>query len=195
MSEAPVDWLFPRQQQILDAITDRLDGFDVPVCRAFLAPGAQVPWDTCCECGSGSEGQAWVAVERMYPANGLDQDASAQRCHPNGYAADLVAGILRCAHTVDDQGVAPEAAVVTGDAAKVARDRKILRDALLCGFVGEDGEPGEFRLGFWQPLGPGGGCVGGSWTATIAIPACRCAEIPEASGFGQGPFGTTEFGG
>lgn len=172
------DWLFVRQQALLTAVTDRLDGFAVPVCRAFLAPGAQVPWDTCCDCGSGAEGQAWVAVERMYPANGLAQDTSPQRCHPREYAADVVVGILRCAHTVDDQGNAPAASVVSADAEKVARDRKILRDALLCGFVGEEGDPGEFRLGVWQPLGPGGGCVGGAWSATIAVPACRCEEIP-----------------
>lgn len=176
----PTDTLYEREHRILDLLSARLDGFDVPVCRAFLAPGQQVPWDTCCECPSGSEGQAWVAVERMYPVAPFpQQDAGAQRCHPTEYAADIVVGILRCAHTVDDQGNAPAAAVVTGDAAKVARDRKIILDTLLCDFLDDDADPGTFRLGAWTPLGPGGGCVGGSWSATIAVPACRCAEISE----------------
>lgn len=175
----PTDGLYEQQDRLLGLLTTRLDGFGAAVCRAFLAPGAQVPWDTCCECGSGSEGQAWVGVERVYPVAPFpQQDAGAQRCHPSEYAADLVVGILRCAHTVDDRGDAPPASVVTEDAGKVARDRKLMLDTLLCDFVGDDDDPGTFRLGFWQPLGPGGGCVGGSWTATVALPACRCAEIP-----------------
>lgn len=176
----PTDGLYERQHRLLDLLGVRLSAFGVPVCRAFVAPGAQVPWDTCCECGSGSEGQAWVAVERFYPVAPFpQQDVGAQRCHPTEFAADIVVGILRCAHTVDDQGNAPSAPTVTADAGKVARDRKIALDALLCDFLGDDPDPGTFRLGFWQPLGPGGGCVGGSWSATIAIPACRCATVPE----------------
>lgn len=173
------DGLIERQALILAAVQARLDAVDAPVCRAFLGPGAQVPWDTCCECRDGGEGQAWVVVDRFYPADGLAQDVSAQRCHPSGYAADLTVGVLRCAHTVDDRGEAPSAVTVTGDADKVARDRQAVRDALLCDVLGPDADPGTFRLGVWQPLGPSGGCVGGSWQATIAVPACRCVPLPD----------------
>ena len=177
----PTDGLVERQQLILDELVARLDGWSVPVCRKFLAPGAQVPWDSCCECPGGSEGQAWVGVERFYPVAPFpQQDAGAQRCHPREYAADIVVGVLRCAHTVDDRGEAPPEGVVTGDAVKVARDRTIARDALLCGFLGDDADPGTFRLGAWTPLGPSGGCVGGAWQATIAVPACRCLDVPES---------------
>lgn len=171
----PTDGLYERQVALVGFLNVRLAAASVPVCRSFVAPGAQVPWDVCCGCSAGVEGQAWVAVERVYPVAPFpQQDSGAQRCHPSEYAADLVVGILRCAHTVDDQGEPPAAATVTADAGKVARDRKLMLDTLLCDFAGVDADPGTFRLGFWQPLGPSGGCVGGSWTATVALPACRC---------------------
>jgi hypothetical protein len=48
--------------------------------------------------------------------------------------------------------------------------------ALLCAFLDPDDDPGTFRLGDWQPLGPQGGCVGGRWPATIRLPSCPCDD-------------------
>lgn len=160
---------------LLGAVTNRLDGYDAPVCRSFVAPGASAPWDVCCECAAG-EGQAWVAIERVYPADPFpSQDSGAQRCHPAEYGVELVAGVLRCAHTVDDRGHPPDAGVVTGDADKVGFDRAVVREAILCDFAG-DADPGTFRLGAWTPLGPSGGCVGGAWRLTAAAGSCGCPE-------------------
>ncbi|MFN2347639.1 MAG: hypothetical protein ABR616_18250 [Dermatophilaceae bacterium] len=174
------DRLIAVETAILAAVEERLDAADARVCRAFLAPGSSATWDTCCECRTGREGQAWVAVSNVYPVDPFpSEDAGAQRCSPHEYAADIVVGILRCAHTVDDQGTAPTAAQVTADAVKVARDRALVRDALLCGYLSPDDDPGTFRLGRWTPLGPQGACVGGEWRATVALPSCPCVEIPE----------------
>lgn len=171
-----VDPLHPALGDILDCLLAALADHDARVCRSFIAPGLTVPWDDCCpDCG-GAEGQAWVGVgpAGMFPAGPFpSQDTSPQRCAPHEYAAEVVVGVLRCAHTVDDQGHPPTAVQVTADAAKVHRDAAIVRDALLCCYAA-DLDPGEFRLGAWAPLGPQGGCVGGQWTATIRLPACPC---------------------
>lgn len=168
------DRVVVRQQLLLDALQDRFDAAGVPVCRAFLAPGRTAVWDVCCPCGDG-EGQAWVAVPEMFPTDPFPmQDAGPQRCHPREYAVELVVGVLRCAHVVDDHGTPPTAVQMTADALKVARDRKIVRDALLCGLADE---PGTFTLGRWAALGPQGACVGGEWRATMAVPACPCDPL------------------
>lgn len=170
------DPVFDRAKRLLDNVDLALDRVNAPACRSFVAPGADAPWDTCCDCPAG-EGQAWVAVSRYFPTESFpDPAAGAHRCHPREYAVELVAAVLRCATVVDDAGQPPSAAAVTDDARKVGRDRQALLEAILCGYVGDDADPGEFRLGEWTPLGPLGGCVGGQWTLTVRAPYCPCPD-------------------
>jgi hypothetical protein len=178
---------------LLGCVDDRLGFYDVPVCRSFWHPGADAPWDACGTTEGGAEGQAWVAVQRVYAADSFPtENAAGQRCVPYGYAADLRVGILRCAATVDGNGRAPSPEQVTVDAVKVSRDRQIALEAITCCFVTEDDDPGIFLLRGWTPLGPQGGCVGGAWDLTVAVPPCPC---PPMTGFGLDPFGTSPFGG
>lgn len=178
-----VDPVGPRAAELLGCLIDLLDHYGAGVCRAFVHPGTTAPWDACGSTTDGAEGQAWVAVPRIYPVAPFPtEDAGAQRCHPVEYAANITAGVLRCAATVDDEGRAPAPADVSTDAAKVTRDAAIILEALLCCYLDDDADPGTFRLGDWTPLGPDGGCVGGQWTATIRIPACPC---PDLSGLGE----------
>lgn len=160
---------------LLAAAQARLTDAGVPAARVFLEPGATAVWDTCC-IDDGREGQLWVATTQVYPATGqLTPDTQPVRCQPSGFAADLIVGVLRCAHTLDDQGNPPTVEQVTADAEKVARDRTLIRDAILCD-AGPRLDVGGYRLGGWVPLGPQGGCVGGQWTLTIALPSCPCEE-------------------
>ena len=178
MPPVVVDPLAPIVEELLACLVVRLDDLDAPVCRAFWHPGANAPWDACGDADDGAEGQAWVAVGRVYPSDNFPAETvDAHRCFPRGFAADVTVGILRCAATVDDHGSAPSAAQVTADAVKVSRDRAIALDAIVCCLIGDDADPGEYRMGGWTPLGPDGGCVGGTWTVTVAVPACRCMEI------------------
>lgn len=173
-----VDPVAPIVEELLACLVVRLDEVGAPVCRAFWHPGANAPWDACGESGDGAEGQAWVAVSRIYPSDNFPAEmVDAHRCFPRGYAAEVTVGILRCAATIDDQGHAPSAEAVTLDAIKTSRDRAIALDAIVCCFIGDDAEPGEYRMGAWTPLGPDGGCVGGTWTVTVAVDSCRCIDL------------------
>lgn len=170
-----IDNLTPRLQVLLEDVRDQLAAADAAVVRWFLAPGASPPWDDCCATTGGREGQAWVALTRFYPAGPFPaQDTGAARCDPSEYAADITVGVLRCARTVDDKGNPPTGGKVTDDAVKVGRDRHLVLAAILCGGLLADDDPGSFRLGGWTPLGPQGGCVGGAWTFTLAVPPCPC---------------------
>lgn len=152
-----------------NAVGTALTAAGRPVLRAFTAPGLSAAWDTCCQKGDG-EGQASVAVERVYPTEDFPIEAAGlpMRCGPGEYAAVLAVEVMRCAHTVNDQGKPPTAEQVTGDADKVAADRQTVWDAILCDFLA-DADPGTWTLGAWEPLGPNGGCVGGLWRVTVAV--------------------------
>ena len=168
----PWDPLGPRLEVLLACLEDRLNGYGVPVCRAFIHPGSTAPWDACGVAEGGAEGQAWVAAARMSPQP--IQDAG-QRIRPVEFAAEVVVGVLRCAATVDDHGNPPSVDAVMGDAQKQTRDAAIIREVYECCYVqATDAGTGEFRLGDWEPLGPLGGCVGSQWRATILVPACPC---------------------
>jgi hypothetical protein len=160
---------------LLACLESGLDAYGVPACRTFIQPGAVAPWDACGMSEGGAEGQAWVAVERMYPVRDFPTPHTPARPEAVEYAADIVVGVLRCAATVDDEGRPPPVEAVMADSVAQTRDAGILRDVLLCCFVPAVGASvGEFVLGSWEPLGPLGGCVGGQWRATIQVPGCPC---------------------
>jgi hypothetical protein len=173
-----LDPVAPRLAWLLECLVDRLEHYGVPACRTFLQPGADAPWDACGLSEGGAEGQAWVGIERVYPVRPFPlEDTTEQRCSPYEYAADVVLGVLRCAATLDSNGNPPPVEAVLADSQAQTRDMAIVREALLCCYRLEvDSDPGEFRLGSWEPLGPAGGCVGGQWRATIRVPACPCPD-------------------
>jgi hypothetical protein len=172
---APADLVFGKAEDLLSCLESVLSKYDAEACRTFIAPGNPPPWDTCCDCGTG-EGMAYVQIASVAPTDNFPSpQTGAMRCPPSGYSAQLVVGILRCAAVLDDQGRAPSSARMTADAAKVHRDRAIVQEALRCCYLA-DADPGTYVIGTWTPLGPQGGCVGGSTPIQVAVPACRCPE-------------------
>lgn len=169
--------LFDELERLLACAVDALTDAGAPVCRSFVHPGATAPDDYCGVDGD-AEGQAWVNVERVVPSASFPaQDTSAQRCAPVGYAAQVRVGVVRCAATVevnsDGTVVFPPGADVTADAAKTHRDRRLLLEAILCCFTDVDF---DLQVGAWEPRGPSGGCVGGTWTVQLPEPACPCPD-------------------
>lgn len=166
--------LYADMVRLRDELGAALVQASAPVNRLFVAPGIAAAWDDCCDRSPDGDGQAWVAVERVYPTDPFPLEVvEPMRCGPSEYAAALAVGVLRCAHTVDDRGRSPSAEKVTGDAEEVARDRQAALTAILCGFL-PDADPGTWQLGQWTPLGPDGGCVGGLWRLTVAVGPCPC---------------------
>jgi len=172
---SPPDLATPKALELLSCVEETLSKYQAPVCRSFLAPGGSPSWDTCCDCGRG-EGMAWVQIVSVGPTEafpGIFQGAMRQP--PPEFVLEMNVGILRCAAVLDDQGRAPSSEKMTADGMKVQRDRAIVAEAIRCCFL-EQADPGTFSIGSWTPLGPQGGCVGGTTSIRIAASACRCPE-------------------
>lgn len=159
---------------LLDCAETALDGCGRSVGRAFLAVG-DVAHDNCCE----DEGQLWVRLIEAYPsASGTTpfpaQATNAQPCGIKILAARVAVGIVRCAHTLDDQGNAPTAEELTFDALGATADASILLSAIQCCDVLTRSPVQALRIGRWTASGPQGGCVGGEWELVLGLDNCGC---------------------
>lgn len=171
----PLDLAWREAEALLACLEERLEHY-APTCRTFVAPAGPPAWDACSQVDGGREGQAWVQVANVFPSDNFPtQQTGPMRVPPTGWGAQLAVGVLRCAATVDDQGQPPSSEELTADARKVARDRAIVRDAVRCCYL-KDADPGDYVIGAWTPLGPQGGCVGGSTQLTVALLNCRCPD-------------------
>lgn len=171
---APADPIIGTAKALLLCVEGKLLEYDARVCRSFVAPGGPPAWDTCTDDGAGAEGQAWVQIGQVGPTDNFPTiQTGAMRCWPPESVVEFTVGILRCAATVDDHGNPPPASRLTFEAEQVQRDRAIVDEAIRCCFLA-DAEPGTYSVGLWTPLGPSGGCVGGSRNVTVAVRACGC---------------------
>lgn len=156
-------------------LADTVAGPPVMCC---VRPGLAAPADLCCQAevdGETREGQAWVRVARIYPTTGRfpQQAVDRQICATGGWAAELEMGAWRCAATVDDDGSPPACGDVTRDALVALSDAAAMRRAARCCFPDEKGDPPAV-VGEWVPLGPNGGCTGGTLTLTAQFYDCAC---------------------
>lgn len=147
-------------QSLLDCAEQKMAEAGRPAFgRVFLNPGNEAPWDDCCS------GQLWVRAGTMFPVNPVQGN-----CGVTDFTTSLYLGSLRCAHTVDDNGTAPTAAEMTGDATAEVDEAEILLDAIRCCFnnLGK-------KIVVWTPLGVEGGCVGGEWQVDVRVLLeCQC---------------------
>lgn len=164
---------------ILSAAAGALIAEGRPPNRVELTPGNLPAWDDCCE------GQLYLRVVEIYPTAGsgspfpqidTQQRGASNKCALHLVAVHIALGIIRCAHTVDEQGVSPTSAEVTGDADLMLLDMATLLDALIC--TGQD-IPGimSLKIDKWVPLGVSGGCAGGEWSAYLAMDPCLCSPV------------------
>lgn len=135
------------------------DILTAPVGRVVVAPGTAEAWDDCCD------GQVHVRLSSITPRYsgrpGVDK-----ACTFLDWELTIALGVTRCAHTVDDNGVAPSPDLISQDAFDASQDMFELSKFIAC-----------FQLpyahfvafGNWQPLGVLGGCHGGQWTFTLRL--------------------------
>lgn len=162
--------LGPLAQELLDCWSVALFECGRPACRYFLAAQASVAWDECCDCAD-ANGMAWVSLNSITPLN-------TNGVTPCGweYEATFSLSVLRCDATViQGDGTVPGPDVFTAQAREQMLDAEIARKAIVCCF-GEGKDPGDYILGGWTPLGPDGGCVGGSTVVTVRFSGCACDE-------------------
>lgn len=169
-----VDPVLPLAERLLACLCNALeDSAAGPVCDCCVHPGpAPPPMDYCdCEC-AGGVGQAWVVVNRIYPAAARfpAQAFDLVPCKVPSWGVELVAGVYRCVHTLDDNGVPPSCAQVTQDATELLSDAAAMRQALVCCFP--EGADTVAVVGDYTPLAPQGGCAGGQMSITVQFYDC-----------------------
>lgn len=133
--------------------------------EVFLAPGAEVAHDNCCDGG----GELYLRVVEIYPTGRPfpARDNGASVCGAALIAVTLAIGTVRCAHTVDEYGTPPSAEQMTNDELQLLDDMAILHD-VLARLSGEGVVP-KVSVSSWKPQGPRGGCVSGEWVFTVGI--------------------------
>lgn len=140
--------------------------------RATVMPGNNVVWDDCCD------GTLWIRIISIVGSSAMSRPAT-QPCYPL-YQVRLGLGVIRCAHTVDDNGVAPTPGEMASDAFQTFRDRRDLVQTIVCDIapdVESRGDMQALRIEDWLPQGPQGGCVGGEITLTFSH--ILCTDCPE----------------
>lgn len=130
-------------------------------CFCGVLPGAQVALDYCTSCDDGRCGMAWTRLAAILPV--LSETPVPRRCQV-GLVISIEAGVVRCAPMPDDDGNPPSMAEQFEATALQMADQAAIQRALLC-CSGIEAPV----LGAYQPLGPLGGCVGGSWTANFTL--------------------------
>lgn len=150
------DMLQGLSEQLCSAIDDR--GWPEP-CLCTVMEGEIVPFDYCDSC---SGGMAWVRLVRMSPPDTAVQ----QNTCATSVNIEVEMGIIRAAPMPDDDNTLPTADEHL-DAARHQIDEAEVMFNTLRLMQTPQGER-FFNLNY-APIGPDGGCVGGTWTATVAL--------------------------
>lgn len=154
--------IWPTLVQLSVCLTQTITDAGLPV-PAFLGilPGSMIAADYC---GDEECGQAWVRLATVYPSQNFpNPDDSA--VEPQSYLAySIEVGILRCAPMPADDGTPPSVAEQLESARLQMADMSAIRRAIQCCL---DQLERPYLLGSYDPIGPEGGCVGGSWSFTL----------------------------
>src|SRR5690606_35524537 len=167
---------FPLAERLAECLCGLLSERD-PVACCCVEPGAEVAWDDC------TGGQAWVRIVQEYPLGDRfphPQNSASPCGGVGGWAVVLELGVLRCMPLPDGQGSLPSCQAEQDTAERIADDKHTMREAVFCcdwrdtprdAFASpEDG----LIVGPWTPVGPEGGCVGGTMTVTVHATGCIC---------------------
>jgi hypothetical protein len=127
----------------------------------IVAPGSTVAWDDCCD------GQLWSRVVNVTPFVG--RPGASAPCGVLYWTVRVALGVIRCAHSLNGDGTAPPAALISQDGEQMLDDLAALQQVILC-------HPRTTSILQWNPLGPQGGCHGGEWEYEIRVDTCGCPE-------------------
>lgn len=161
--------LGPALLGVLAAAQAALEACNRPVGLAHLAPGSSVAWDNCCE----GYGQLWVRVLDMFPSGRpFPTTDLTQPCDGLTLLGVRVGvGVVRCAHTLSDDGNPPSAEQMTADTLGSTADATALLHAIECD-IPQIRQVRASRLVNWLPQGPSGGCAGGEWEILLGLDDC-----------------------
>lgn len=138
--------------------------------RVVLAPGLMEAWDDCCD------GQLYVRLPETFPSVTFPQFDTAQKganlaCAVKMLNLHIGLGVIRCAATLTDEGVAPTAEQVSADGMAMLDDMATLLEVITCKIPSIKGVE-AVKVDRWTPKGVQGGCHGGEWGVHLAVYPC-----------------------
>jgi hypothetical protein len=129
-------------------------------CWCGLYPGASVSWDYCTECSGGACGMGYVRFAGVFPYDSFPVPTVDFHCaKPTAYALEV--GALRCMPQPGDGELADPTTMIEVSLGQLMDAEALYRALKCCGL--------DIAVERYQPVGPEGGCVGGFWTAYLAI--------------------------
>jgi hypothetical protein len=128
------------------------------LCECCLVWSDRVFTDGCdCECTDGSRGRAYV---RFVSARGRESQTRGAPGCPSGLEVTIELGIIRC--YTPTEGV-PDCEVLEAEALVALADLHALRRIVSCC----NALPKRYTMDLAQPVGPQGGCIGGTMQLTF----------------------------
>lgn len=171
--------VWPVLMELHQCLCDEIVAAELPgVCYCDLLPGENVAMEYCgpsCEDMDCGNGQAWVRLVESYPStnfpNPIDFTAQAAVGCDAPLAVTVEMGVARCAPVVSEDrpssGESPTAGQWRETAQLQFADMSAMRRAVQC-CMDEKRAVKKYTLGTYEPFGPEGGCVGGTWTVTFS---------------------------
>lgn len=119
---------------LLSCLCEALEDAERPVCACYATIGPPVV-GLCCECSTGTTGEATVHVEQVYDAdpNDLTQVNRVHPCNRSTTAADLTLVVTRCYPTLDESRNMPPTEDQDEAALSMHDDITTVWKALTCG--------------------------------------------------------------
>lgn len=136
------------------------------VCFCGVIPGDGVVTDYAGCSQWERNGMAWVRQTLMYPASGIDVVNTTVNNCASLTGMDIELGMVRPVAVVDDRGNPPTPEEYEAAAAVMNDDAEVMLAAVQCCDRLHDL---DYILGTYQPFGPLGGVVGGTWSVAVVL--------------------------
>lgn len=131
-------------------------------CFHGVVPGETLSFDYCQPCTTaGKCGTYWVRLVSMREIEG---ELGRRTVCAKQFEIDIEMGAIRCFQTVSAGGKAASPEQNEAAFRLQMAERQVIETVLRCGH--KEYDP---LLAQYSPIGPLGGCVGGSWTATYTL--------------------------
>lgn len=138
--------------------------------RVSVVPGAIAHDD--CSCGALYVSPSDYFFSDSFPNGGLSADTRETPCDLAWAVSRITIELMRCAPSAKGTALAPTVQALSAAAQIYVSDAYVVRNTVasyLCGLKNAD-DIIDFTLGDQAQNGPGGGCVGTSLTAYVALP-------------------------
>lgn len=156
--------LFERMSELATCLCAQIeaDGSPQP-CFCGVIPGQGAVADYAGNCNTAC-GMAWVRMVTMLPMQGVGKQNETPGNCGSELGAVIEVGIFRCISVGDQRNPVPTPAELLAATEQQVADAYTMQRAIVCcpAFSSKD-----MILGAYQPTGPSGGLVGGTFQVTL----------------------------